>query len=74
MSNRRPTTEQEEDVEELFELIGRHGIEEPSEQARLLLEVIVNAPDLMERLEEQNPELARKVIKAARTEGLLKEA
>ena len=33
------------DIEELFELIGKHGIEDRSEQARLLLKMIINAPD-----------------------------
>ncbi len=73
MSKRHPINELEEDIEQLFELIGRHGIEERSEQARLLLKIVVSAPDLMEKLEKQNPKLAQEVVGAGRTEGLLSE-
>ena len=66
--------EEELELKELFELMEKHGLKEPSEQTRLLLKLIVNTPDLLEKLEKQNPELAREALRAARAEGLLNEA
>ena len=66
--------EDELELEELFEIMEKHGVKDSSEQTRLLLKLIVSTPDLMEKLEKRNPELAKKVAQVAHAEGLLSEA
>ncbi len=66
--------EDELELEELFEIMEKHGVKDSSEQTRLLVKLIVSTPDLMEKLEKQNPELAKKVAMVARAKGLLTEA
>ena len=66
--------EEELELDELFEIMERHGVKDSSEQTRLLLKLIVSTPDLMDKLKKQNPELAQEVVRAARAEGLLQEA
>jgi hypothetical protein len=49
----------------------KQSLSEPA-KLRLLLALIANDPELMERLNKRNPALAKQVREAARTLGFLK--
>ena len=65
----------QDEVDEFFEEIGQRlaaqGVADPQARYRLVLELIVNNPDLLERVP---PELRPQLLEAAASEGLLKGA